>query len=182
MVVFDKEAIAYDSWYETILGTFVDEVETECVMNLLHLEEGSKVLDIGCGTGNFSVKLAKMNHRVVGIDVSERMLDIAKNKANTNGLKIEFVTMDAHHLELADDSFDCVFSMAVFEFLEYPQKALEEMSRVAKPGSPIIMGIINRDSDRERLYTSREFTQKTVFKYAKLTTPDEIKKLKPQHL
>lgn len=90
--------------------------------------------------------------------------------------------MDAHHLELADESFDCVFSMAVFEFLEYPQKALEEMFRVAKPGSPIIMGIINRDSDWGRLHTSREYTQKTVFKYAKLTTPDEIKKLKPQHL
>jgi ubiquinone biosynthesis O-methyltransferase len=182
MIVFDNEAAAYDKWYETKLGKFVDEVETECAFSLLSLEKGKRVLDIGCGTGNFSFKLAKMGYRVVGVDVSEEMLAIAKKRAAADGLEIEFIVMDAHYLDFANESFDCVFSMAVFEFLEDTEKALEEMVRVSKPDGTIIMGTINRESDWGRLYTSPAFTENTVFKYAKLATPEDIEKLKPGHM
>jgi len=181
MAVFDSEAENYDSWYETKLGKFVDEVETRCAFSLLLLEKGKRVLDIGCGSGNFSFKLAKMGYRVVGVDLSEEMLAIAKKRAVAEGLDIEFITMDAHHLDFADDSFDCVFSMAVYEFLDDSEKALEEMFRVTRPGGTIIMGTINRGSDWGRLYTSPAFMEKTVFKYAKLATPEEIETLKPRH-
>ena len=93
MVVFDNEAASYDSWYETKLGKFVDEVETECAFSLLSLEKRKRVLDIGCGTGNFSFKLEKMDYRVVGVDVSDQMLAIARKTAASDGLQIEFITM-----------------------------------------------------------------------------------------
>lgn len=182
MVVFDNEAAAYDSWYETKLGKFVDEVERECAFSLLSLVKGKRVLDIGCGTGNFSFKLAKRGYHVIGVDVSGEMLAIAKKRAAADGLEIEFITMDAHRLDFADESFDCAFSMAVFEFLQDPEKALEEMFRVTEPGGTIIMGTINRESDWGRLYTSPAFKENTVFKYAKLATPEDIEKLKPKHM
>ncbi len=182
MIVFDKEAAAYDSWYETKLGKFVDEVETGCAFSLLSLEKGKSVLDIGCGTGNFSLKLAKRGYRVVGVDVSEEMLAIAEKRAAADGVDIEFILMDAHRLDFADESFDCVFSMAVFEFLEDPEKVLEEMFRAGKPGGTIIMGTINRESDWGKLYTSRAFREDTVFKHARFFTPEDLKKLKPRHM
>jgi len=110
------------------------------------------------------------------------MLAIAKKRAAADGLEIEFIAMDAHRLDFADESFDCVFSMAVFEFLQDPEKALEEMFRVTKPSGTIIMGTINRESDWGRLYTSPAFMENTVFKYAKLATPEDIEKLKPKHM
>jgi len=182
MIVFDKEAAAYDSWYETKLGQFVDEVETGCAFSLLFLEKGKRVLDIGCGTGNFSLKLAKRGYRVVGIDVSEEMLAIAEKRAAADGMDIKFIVMDAHHLDFDDESFDCVFSMAVFEFLEDSEKVLEEMFRVTKSGGTVIMGTINRESDWGRLYTSRVFREDTVFKHAKFSAPEDLKKLKPRHM
>ena len=80
MAIFDKEATFYDNWYKTTLGEFVDKVETECAFGLLSLTEGGKIIDIGCGTGNFSIKLAKKHYEVVGIDISKNMLDIARKK------------------------------------------------------------------------------------------------------
>ena len=71
MAIFDQYAPQYDTWYDNKKGSFVDKVETELAFRLLKVEEGMKVLDCGCGTGNLSAKLAKLGCRVTGIDMSE---------------------------------------------------------------------------------------------------------------
>jgi ubiquinone/menaquinone biosynthesis C-methylase UbiE len=181
MAIFDQEAAVYDQWYETELGKYVDEVETECALRLFSSPPGSRVLDVGCGTGNFSVKLAQRGHRVVGIDVSAAMLHVAAKKREAEALTVEFAHMDAHRLGFDDASFDGVLAMATLEFLANPEQALEEMFRAVKPGSPIVVGTINRDSDWGRLYKSPQF-EMTVFRHARLKTPEEMRQLKPEHL
>ena len=71
MAVFDQYATDYDGWYNEKRGSFVDKVETELAFKLLEIKRGMKVLDFGCGTGNFSIKLDKMGCNVTGVDVSE---------------------------------------------------------------------------------------------------------------
>lgn len=80
-MIFDEEKVAeYDAWYDTELGNFVDEVETELAFSLFTPEPESKVLDVGCGTGNFSIKLARKGLEVVGVDVSHPMIEKARKR------------------------------------------------------------------------------------------------------
>lgn len=175
MAIFDQEASEYDTWYQSNLGKFVDQVETELAFSLFKPEGEMKILDVGCGTGNFSIKLAEMGCKVIGIDKSEKMLEEAKRKAEMKGLNIEFLNMDVYDIELSDESFDGVFSMAAFEFIKRPKKAYDEMYRVLKKGGYLLIGTINRDSKWGELYMSEPFQENSVFKYADFKSMDDMK-------
>lgn len=184
MAIFDTGSETYDSWYETKLGAFVDEVETGLVLGKFKLKPGMRVLDSGCGTGNFSIKLLKLGCRVTGIDISEGMLEKARKKAlklKQDG-SLEFKYMDVCSMDYPDNYFDAAISIAQFEFLEDRVKAVEELLRVIKPGGQLITGTINRDSAWGRLYMSEEFQRNSIFKYAKLMTIEELSAIRRQNL
>lgn len=182
MAVFDAEATKYDQWYETKLGRFVDEVETKLAFSLFLPKPGMKILDVGCGTGNFSIKLAKMGCEVVGIDISDEMLTKARKKSRDLGMNIEFYNMDIYDLKFEEETFDGVFSMAAFEFIKEPQKAYEEMFRVLKKNGELLIGTIHRDSSWGSLYMSDEFQKNTVFKYASFKSMEELTQLDSKRL
>ena len=153
------------------------------VFSLLPHEKGMTVLDVGCGTGNHSIKLAKMGVKVTGIDISERMLEFARQKAGEQGpLSLEFLLMDAENLEFEDNTFDAAISVTAFEFFPNPLKVLEEMFRVVKKGGSIIVGTINRDSSWGEMYTSEEYRKDSVFKYANLKIEKDLKLWYPYSL
>ncbi len=182
MSIFDVEAKTYDRWYSTKMGAYVDEVETNCAFKLFPIKEGMQVLDVGCGTGNFSIKLAKMGCKVVGIDMSEEMLKIAQEKVRGRNLNIEFYKMDVLDLKFQDEYFDGIFSMAVFEFIQNPDRAMDEMFRVLRKNGHLLIGTINRDSRWGQMYLTEEFQKNSVFKYANFKTVEEMKNLKKDYL
>lgn len=182
MAVFDKIANEYDSWYETKLGGFVDKVETELAFGMLKLYPGMRILDIGCGTGNFSIKLARRGCKVIGIDISDEMLDIARNKAKLKKLDIEFYNMDVYKLKFEDNSFDAAFSMAAFEFIDKPEAALDEMMRVVKDKGQVLIGTISGDSKWGELYQSEPVKSSSVFKHAHFKTLEDLRQLRPEKL
>ena len=59
MTFFDEIVDRYDNWYQSPLGRFADDVETRLAFDLFKPLKGMKILDAGCGTGNFSIKLAE---------------------------------------------------------------------------------------------------------------------------
>jgi len=180
MTIFNEVASDYDQWYSTQMGRFVDEIETTCAFDLFSPEQGQNILDVGCGTGNFSIKLAEQGAVVIGIDVSEEMLSIARTK--TGALPISYKNMDLYQLEFQDNTFDAVFSMAAFEFVEFPERALSELFRVLKPGGKLLVGTIHLDSAWGRLYTSDYFQRETVFKHATFKTLEEMAAYYPESL
>lgn len=181
MAIFNQISSSYDQWYESKIGKFADQVETECAFSLFQIKPGMHILDIGCGTGNFSIKLAKKGAIVTGIDISENMLSIACKKAAKENLTIHFRTMDSLNLKFPDRAFDGVFSMAAIEFVIDDYKMIEEMFRVCKTGGPILVGTINRDSAWGKLYQDPEYQKKVpVFQHAYLKSPEDLMQLQKQ--
>ena len=97
--------------------------------------EEESVLDVACGTGDMAVGLAERGCTVTGVDLSEKMLAIAKRKVESGKWKVA----DAENLPFPDDSFDavtCAFGVRNFVHLE---KGLSEMLRVLKPGGRMVI-------------------------------------------
>lgn len=182
METFNDIAKDYDGWYKTKIGKFVDDTETRLALGMFSPTKGMKVLDAGCGTGNFSIKLARFGCRVTGIDVSDDMIEIAISKAKEEQLDISFIKMDIYKLDFPDEFFEGVFSMAAFEFIHQPQKAYDEMYRVLKPGGQMLIGTINPQSNWGELYLSKEYQENSVFKHASFMTMEELKDLDRKNL
>ena len=98
-----------------------------------------KILDIGAGTGFLSLILAEMGYDVVGVDISEEMLESAKKKAVDRELepKVEFKLGDAEALPFKSGFFDAIVNRAVLWTLPEPKKALSEWKRVLNPGGKL---------------------------------------------
>jgi ubiquinone/menaquinone biosynthesis C-methylase UbiE len=182
MIAFDNEATAYDAWYTTKKGALIDEVETALAMELLRPEKTMRILDVGCGTGNYSIKLATLGCHVTAIDVSENMLDIARTKALKKNLDIDFRIGAVENLEFENESFDAVVSVTAIEFFDDVQKGFEEMFRVAKKEAPIVVGTINKESAWGELYETPYFKENTVFRYANLVGKSMLSKIKADKL
>ena len=103
MAIFDNSASDYDAWYTDKKGSFVDMVETDLAFELLKVKKGMKILDMGCGTGNFSIKLAEKGCHVTGADISDEMLKIARKKASKLNHEIEFFNMEKKSLSFEDE-------------------------------------------------------------------------------
>lgn len=96
-------------------------------------------LDVGCGTGFFSLLLAGLGHRSTGVDVAEAMLVRARQKAEHAGLQVDVQRADAEDLPFADGSFDLVIERHVIWTLPVPSRALAEWARVLRPGGHLIL-------------------------------------------
>jgi ubiquinone/menaquinone biosynthesis C-methylase UbiE len=99
------------------------------------------VLDAGTGRGRFAVDFAEAGAEAVyASDLSEEMLAIAEKRAKRIGVgaKIRFQTMDIENLSYEANFFDIVCCMETFVHLPNPQQAMNELSRVAKPGGLVV--------------------------------------------
>ncbi|KYH33232.1 class I SAM-dependent methyltransferase [Neomoorella mulderi] len=173
--IFDHKASDYDDWYKRPLGALVDRVEKEPVYAYLEPRAGEHILDVGCGTGNFSLELARLGVKVTGIDISEPMLATARCKAAAAGLEIEFLHADAMNLPFADNTFDKIVSVTALEFAPDLQAVLAESYRVLKPGGRMVIGLIGGNSLWSRHYEARAAREPDcLFRYAKFYTLPEL--------
>jgi len=167
----------YDAWYETPLGTLSDRLEKELVFSLIDVEAGEKALDLGCGTGNYTIELAKRGADVVGIDTSEEMLGCARIKAQKADIKASFKAADAMNLPFPDSSFDAVLSNGLLCFLKEPEKALMEMHRVLKPGGRVVVGVLNRWSPWALFRRIKGLFKDTIYNKARFISPPELERM-----
>lgn len=114
--------------------------------------EGSLIVDLGCGTGRFSQPMAeRFSAQVIGLDPSEKMLEVARKKWQTD--RVEFRQAPAHALPLPVGSADIVFMSMVFHHLDDSCAAARECHRILRQGGRICI----RNTTREAEFPHRHF-------------------------
>lgn len=115
------------------------------------LASGSRVLDLGCGTGTLAVMAKRRAPRawVAGIDADPAAITLARRKAMRHGLAIDFVLGLGQALPFSDRSFDRVLSTLFFHHLTHAgkQAALSEIWRVLKPGGQLHLADFGRPAN-----------------------------------
>lgn len=102
------------------------------------VSEGSTVLDIGCGDGEGSEMLRRSGYEVTGIDISSKMIEMAKERWSG----IHFQQADLAELPFEDATFDSVMAINCLEWVASPLHGLNEIHRVVKPGGIMVAGIL----------------------------------------
>jgi phosphatidylethanolamine/phosphatidyl-N-methylethanolamine N-methyltransferase len=140
---FDRESVeqAYDRWapiYDLVFGGVFSKGRDAAIQATNKI--GGRVLEVGVGTG-ISLPLYSPNVRIFGTDISEAMLNKAKQRVAEGRLKnIEgLAVMDAEKLEFPDNSFDVVMAQYVVTAVPNPEVALDEFARVLRPGGELII-------------------------------------------
>lgn len=142
---YDSEAACYDLHrYACLCKRMISELQQEFVVHLLR--DAGRVLDAGCGTGRFTIPLARQGKQVVALDASQEMLDMAGRKAEEAGVahRIEFVLGDVEHLNYQDGAFDGATSIAVLRHFPTPAPGVTELARVVRPGGTLVLDYLNR--------------------------------------
>lgn len=109
---------------------------------LLDVQPNDRVLDLACGTGANLLHLRKLvgeKGRVIGVDISSRMLDIAKQMiANHDWKNVEVLEADAAHLPFADRFFDKIICSYALNIIPDYVRTIEEVNRVLTPGGRFV--------------------------------------------
>jgi ubiquinone/menaquinone biosynthesis C-methylase UbiE len=99
--------------------------------------EGHLLLDVACGTGNAVVPAAQRGASATGLDITPKLLEVARERAREAGVDVELIEGDAEALPFADGSFDRVTSVFGAMFAPDHAKAMSELVRVCRPGGLI---------------------------------------------
>lgn len=110
---------------------------TEQLLAMCHIEDAQEILEVGCGIGVGAAHMARRcGLRVVAVDLSEKMLDWARQRVQREGVadRVEFHKANVLDLPFEGDRFDAVICESVLAFVEDKPAAIAEMVRVLKPG------------------------------------------------
>ncbi|MDR3560265.1 MAG: class I SAM-dependent methyltransferase [Negativicutes bacterium] len=181
MNYFQELAARYDAWFATPHGKYVYRYEREIILELLDITPGIYTLDIGCGTGIYTNELCEAGARVVGVDISPEMLDIAAENNKQHGDNVSFSVADAAELPYDDNSFDLVTSISAMEFYEKPRESLQEMYRVLKPGGHMVVATLNSLSIWSLQRRLKSMLKRTIFTPAKFYSISDIRTFLTPH-
>jgi SAM-dependent methyltransferase len=141
--------------YQFTQGT---EQEVEFLYTALSLKAGDRLLDVGTGPGRHAIEFARRGVRVVGIDISSKFLNLARERASEEGIAVSFFEMDALQLPF-EDEFDVAVSIAegAFGLGLDDLKILRGMTRALKPGGHLAVEAPNTFYILDQVYDPGEF-------------------------
>ncbi|WP_042142363.1 bifunctional 2-polyprenyl-6-hydroxyphenol methylase/3-demethylubiquinol 3-O-methyltransferase UbiG [Paucisalibacillus sp. EB02] len=123
-----------------------------------HLDHRATVVDVGCGDGYGTFKLHTLGHEVMGVDISEEMIKLARTRLQ----EVPFQVADVNQLPLADKSVDAILSINVLEWVEVPATALKEIHRVIKPDGILCVGILGPTAGPRSSSYPKVFGEKSI--------------------
>src|SRR5262249_14806606 len=136
-------------WYARNTKTRGDHKES-AELAAARLGAGSHVLEVAPGPGYLAIELAKLgDFHVVGLDISQSFVEIARQNAKDAGVAVSFEHGSASSMPFAADSFDFIICKAAFKNFAEPVEALNEMHRVLKPSGHAVIVDLRPDASLE---------------------------------
>lgn len=140
---FDKQATAFNDWPVT---------QNEKILSSLYyvfgIDGDDRLLEFACGTGAFAVYAARKTKFVQGVDISEKMIQIAVESSKRNNLKnVEFMNCDVEKVPFESEGFECVVSKSAFHHMKNYDKVFKEMKRCCKKGGRVCIEDISQNDD-----------------------------------
>lgn len=145
-------------WYEELFQDYANKYESESFVqgtigevdfleDEIHHDKSKSILDVGCGTGRHAIELAKRGYKVTGIDLSESMLEKAREKADSENLEVNFIKKDARDFNF-QEQFDlsimlCEGAFPLMETDEMNYKILENIYTSIREGGKMIFTTLN---------------------------------------
>mgnify|MGYP000011744006 CR=1 FL=1 len=138
--MFNRIATRYDL-INDLLSLGIHRTWLKKAVALAELDNNSSVVDFATGTGKFAFEFAKKNPSIsiVGLDFSEKMLEIAQNRSIQHGYQIKFIQADALHTPFPDSTFDVATISYGIRNVNSIEGCLQEMARILKPNGQIII-------------------------------------------
>ena len=133
-----------EEWVELATSRDPERTEQEVAFVASHLDPGARVLDLACGTGRISIPLAARGFDVAGLDISHRVLEVARAAAP----ELDFRQGDMRELPWEDECFDAVINIwsafGYFETQAEDERVLAEIARVLRPGGVFVIDAVNQ--------------------------------------
>jgi 2-polyprenyl-3-methyl-5-hydroxy-6-metoxy-1,4-benzoquinol methylase len=151
-----NKPLIHESWETTYRNEGNErfyELAYDYIVNVVRQPAESTALDIGCGIGANSVRLARRGYRVTAADYSESIIGPAHENVEKKGLadRIDIRREDILNLSFPDNQFDLVLCWGVLMHIPDAQRAVEQLIRVAKPGGYIVLEEIDMHAPEARL-------------------------------
>jgi SAM-dependent methyltransferase len=155
----------YEAWYDTARGSWIADREFSLMMHLMDPPADATLLDVGCGTGQFSRRFAASGLRVTGLNPDVNSLVYARER----GGNINYLLGTGTALPFNDNAYDHVTAVTSLCFIDDPERALREMWRVSR--HTMLLGLLNRHS---LLY--RQKRERGAYRGARWDTPANVRR------
>jgi ubiquinone/menaquinone biosynthesis C-methylase UbiE len=134
-------------WYDKNTRKSMEDFRSEAVRLKAFLPDGGDVLEVAPGPGFLAIEMARDSRiRVTGLDISKTFVELARNNAAEEGVRVDFKLGNASAMPFADKSFDLLVCRAAFKNFSEPERALKEMRRVLRPGGTGVIIDLRRDA------------------------------------
>lgn len=127
------ESGSYEEWYRSPVGRRINAEERGALARVLGRGKG-RLLEVGCGTGNFTGWFAELGYTTTGVDNCWKMIRYAKDRC-----EIPFAVADGSFLPFGDNSFDIAVAVTALEFSRHPDCVIREMERVSNGTIVLLM-------------------------------------------
>jgi ubiquinone biosynthesis O-methyltransferase len=171
---------AYARWRASEIGAITDRLERQLILGLVGDVRGCRVLDVGCGDGEFAVELKKRGAIVVGIDASAEMIDAAKSRSKLQNADVDFQVAMAERLPFPAGQFDVVTAITILCFVDDAAPVFQEIARVLRPGGRLVIGELGKQSTWAVGRRIRAWLGSRLWRRGRFRTANELRGLAEQ--
>jgi ubiquinone biosynthesis O-methyltransferase len=167
-------------WRASEIGATTERLEGRLIRELVGEINGCRILDVGCGDGEFALELARRGATVTGIDASAAMIDAAKARAKQANVDITFQVAMAENLPCPAERFDVVTAITILCFVDDAAPVFREIAGVLRPGGRLVIGELGKWSSWAALRRIRASLGSQLWRRGRFRTAKELRGLAEQ--